>query len=245
MIETIILQDVLMKTLPKTVDSLVLDISPRELNTNFSDGISLIGSVKAIEKMDGMPEASLPLGNTQALLNMLSIMGEGVELNVINDINGTPINLKIKNRDLDANYVLADQSIIRNAKIKKIPDSIKIPISMDTRGHILSANKAIATKHFAILSTTPSTVNLVTNYNKNANSDFVDVKLIEDEEITNKVKRDISLPIYFDYSVVLEVLNANKDLSNCEIGLSGKFLLLCFSDEGIETTYVVTPKTLI
>lgn len=243
---TIELQDVLLKTLPKTVPSLELNMGPKGMDTTFSDGVGVIGRVQFITELPDIESNSLPIGNTQALMNMIGIMGEEIKLKVIKSHQGEPIDLNISNSEMKASFVLADKRMIKPVKIKKIPDTIDFQISKETLKNIQNSNKAVTTKHFAIQKTLNS-IEFIANYNPNVNMDTVSVTLTKDQEVFDKIEKgNYNFPLYFDFPSLLEIINANKDMEFCTIGLHEKMFLIKFTaDDNMETFYILTPKTLI
>ena len=113
------------------------------LQTNFiTDDQNVIGTVNATNLDLGDHE--LGVYATPALVKMLSAVGDDLDVNV-NAVDKTAVSIKIKDKDINMTFMLADLSVIRQVPdLKNTPDwNASIDITNNFTNKFIKANNAI------------------------------------------------------------------------------------------------------
>ena len=103
------------------VNSVVVNSKNKKLKCRFTtDDKSLLGEVQ-LSKID-MEEGKLGIYDTNSLQRILNVMNDNVNIK-IDSINSKAVRMKIKDSNINANFMLADLSVFYSPpQLKKLPD---------------------------------------------------------------------------------------------------------------------------
>ena len=200
------------------------------LETEFiTDDQNVIGSVKA---------SNLDLGNhelgvyaTPQLVKMLSAIGDDLEV-IVNGVDKTAVSMKIKDKDVNMTFMLADLSVIRQVPdLKNTPDwNASIEITKDFTTKFIKAKNALPESENFGLKCTNETVEMIINYSTIN---------------TNRIKFDVSalgstdMPVIcFSSTLFKEILQSNKDATSGKLEVSSAGLArVSFTGKDYSSTY--------
>ena len=200
------------------------------LETEFiTDDQNVIGSVKA---------SNLDLGNhelgvyaTPQLVKMLSAIGDDLEV-IVNGVDKTAVSMKIKDKDVNMTFMLADLSVIRQVPdLKNTPDwNASIEITQDFTTKFIKAKNALPESENFGLKCTNETVEMIINYSTIN---------------TNRIKFDVSalgstdMPVIcFSSTLFKEILQSNKDATSGKLEVSSAGLArVSFTGKDYSSTY--------
>ena len=208
-----------------------------KLETEFiTDDQNVIGNVKA---------NNLDLGNhelgvyaTPQLVKMLSAIGDDLDVTV-NGVDKTAVSMKIKDKDVNMTFMLADLSVIRQVPdLKNTPDwNASIEITKDFTTKFIKAKNALPESENFGLKCTDETVEMIINYSTIN---------------TNRIKFDVTAPnstdmpvICFSSTLFKEILQANKDATSgkLEVSSAGLARVSFTGNEYSSTYYLVQLQT--
>ena len=200
------------------------------LQTNFiTDDQNVIGTVNSTNLDLGDHE--LGVYATPALVKMLSAVGDDVDVNV-NAVDKTAVSIKIKDKDVNMIFMLADLSVIRQVPdLKNTPDwNASIDITTNFTNKFIKANNAIPESENFGIKCSDDTVEMIINYSTIN---------------TNRIKFDVDAPNSTDMSVICfsstlfkEILQANKDATSGKLEVSSAGLArVTFSGKDYSSTY--------
>jgi hypothetical protein len=208
-----------------------------KLETEFiTDDQNVIGNVKA---------NNLDLGNhelgvyaTPQLVKMLSAIGDDLDVTV-NGVDKTAVSMKIKDKDVNMTFMLADLSVIRQVPdLKNTPDwNASIEITKDFTTKFIKAKNALPESENFGLKCTDETVEMIINYSTIN---------------TNRIKFNVTAPgstdmpvICFSSTLFKEILQANKDATSgkLEVSSAGLARVSFTGNEYSSTYYLVQLQT--
>ena len=114
-----------------------------KLETNFiTDDQNVIGNVKG-DSLD-LGDHELGVYATPSLVKMLSAVGDDLDVNV-NAVDKTAVSMKIKDKDVNMTFMLADLSVIRQVPdLKNTPDwNVSIELTNDFINKFIKAKNAL------------------------------------------------------------------------------------------------------
>ena len=207
-----------------------------KLETEFiTDDQNVIGNVKT----------DLELGNhelgvyaTPQLVKMLSAVGDDVDVTV-NAVDKTAVSMKIKDKDINMTFMLADLSVIRQVPdLKNTPDwNITIELTNDFINKFIKAKNALPESE---------------NFGIKCDNEIVDMIINYSTINTNRIKfhwtakGSTDMPITcFSSTLFKEILQANKNFESAELNVSSAGLarVVFKLDKGEATYYLVQLQT--
>jgi len=207
-----------------------------KLETEFiTDDQNVIGNIKA--DLD-LGDHELGVYATPQLVKMLSAIGDDLDVN-INAVDKTAVSMKIKDKDVNMTFMLADLSVIRQVPdLKNTPDwNITIELTNDFINKFIKAKNALPESE---------------NFGVKCNSGEVDVIINYSTINTNRIKFSISsdkssdMPITcFSSTLFKEILQANKNFESAELNVSSAGLakVMFKTAKGESTYYLVQLQT--
>ena len=207
-----------------------------KLETEFiTDDQNVIGNVKT----------DLDLGNhelgvyaTPQLVKMLSAVGDDVDV-TINGVDKTAVSMKIKDKDVNMTFMLADLSVIRQVPdLKNTPDwNITIELTNDFINKFIKAKNALPESENFGVSCSNGIVDMIINYST-----------INTNRIRFSINSDQSndMPVTcFSSTLFKEILQANKNFNSAELNVSSAGLarVVFKSANGESTYYLVQLQT--
>jgi hypothetical protein len=201
-----------------------------KLETEFiTDDQNVIGNVKA---------TNLDLGNhelgvyaTPQLVKMLSAVGDDIDVTV-NGVDKTAVSMKIKDKDINMTFMLADLSVIRQVPdLKNTPDwNVTIKLTNDFINKFIKAKNALPDSE---------------NFGIKCNNEEVEMIINYSTINTNRIKFNWSaegstdIPITcFSSTLFKEILQANKNFESAELNVSSAGLArVVFKLPNAESTY--------
>ena len=201
-----------------------------KLQTNIiTDDQNVIGTVNSTNLDLGDHE--LGVYATPALVKMLSAVGDDLDVNV-NAVDKTAVSIKIKDKDVNMIFMLADLSVIRQVPdLKNTPDwNASIDITTNFTNKFIKANNAIPESE---------------NFGIKCSNDIVEMIVNYSAINTNRIKFDVDAPNSTDMSVICfsstlfkEILQANKDATSGKLEVSSAGLArVTFSGKDYSSTY--------
>ena len=200
-----------------------------KLETEFiTDDQNVIGNVKT----------DLDLGNhelgvyaTPQLVKMLSAVGDDLDV-IVNAVDKTAVSMKIKDKDINMTFMLADLSVIRQVPdLKNTPDwNITIELTNDFINKFIKAKNALPESENFGVSCSDGVVDMIINYST-----------INTNRIKFNVNSDKSndMPVTcFSSTLFKEILQANKNFESAELNVSSAGLArVVFKLANAESTY--------
>ena len=201
-----------------------------KLETEFiTDDQNVIGNVKA-NNLD-LGDHELGVYATPQLVKMLSAIGDDLNVNV-NAVDKTAVSMKIKDKDINMTFMLADLSVIRQVPdLKNTPDwNASIEITKDFTTKFIKAKNALPESENFGIKCSDETVEMIINYSTIN---------------TNRIKFDVTAPnstdmpvICFSSTLFKEILQANKDATSGKLEVSSAGLArVTFSGKDYSSTY--------
>lgn len=186
------------------------------LSTSFiSDDKSVLGNVKMTE-FEGT-DANFGVYDTTKFTKMLGVLGDDVTLS-INDIDGKPVSLKLKDGSTSVNYMLADLSVIPNVPgLKKLPEfDVEIKLDSAFVSKFIKAKGALNDEsNFTFIYEDGQGKIVLGHSNINTNRITIDV----DSDCNNDIK-----PISFSATYLKEILVANREATDATLKISSQGL---------------------
>jgi hypothetical protein len=227
-------------SLSNLIESVKWDSVDNKLITNFiSDDKSVLGKVT----YDGFSFENSEIGvyDTSKLAKILSVMDDEVELS-LNKSGDTPVSIRIKDSKSNANYVLADISVIPKAPtLKKLPDwDISIQFDQDMISRFIRAKGALPEADnftiFANSSTNDFKISI--GHSDNTNTNKIDIK------VAGTAFNDFgSKSISFSAVYLKEIFTANRDAKDAVLNLSFDGLShISFLIDEFTSEYYLTEK---
>jgi len=207
-----------------------------KLETEFiTDDQNVIGNVKT--DLD-LGDHELGVYATPQLVKMLSAVGDDVDVTV-NGIDKTAVSMKIKDKDVNMTFMLADLSVIRQVPdLKNTPDwNITIELTNDFINKFIKAKNALPESE---------------NFGITCSSGLVDMIINYSTINTNRIKFSINsedssdIPVTcFSSTLFKEILQANKNFESAELNVSSAGLArVAFKlAKGEATYYLVQLQT--
>tara|TARA_R110000796_G_scaffold84697_1_gene184387 strand:- start:516 stop:1229 length:714 start_codon:yes stop_codon:yes gene_type:complete len=200
-----------------------------KLHTEFiTDDQNVIGTVNA--NLD-LGEHQLGVYATPSLVKMLSAVGDDLDVKV-NGVGKTAVSMKIKDKDVNMIFMLADLSVIRQVPdLKNTPDwNASIEISKDFTNKFIKAKNALPESENFGIKCSNETVEMIINYSTIN---------------TNRIKFDVAAPSSTDMSVICfsstlfkEILQSNKDAESGKLEVSSAGLArVSFTGKDYSSTY--------
>ena len=200
-----------------------------KLFTEFiTDDQNVIGSVET--NLD-LGEHELGVYATPSLVKMLSAIGDDLEVSV-NAVSKTAVSMKIKDKDINMTFMLADLSVIRQVPdLKNTPDwNASIDITSNFTTKFIKAKNALPESENFGIKCTNETVEMIINYSTIN---------------TNRIKFDIESPdskdmpvICFSSTLFKEILQSNKDATSGKLEVSSAGLArVSFTGKDYSSTY--------
>jgi len=200
-----------------------------KLHTEFiTDDQNVIGTVNA--NLD-LGEHQLGVYATPSLVKMLSAVGDDLDVKV-NGVGKTAVSMKIKDKDVNMIFMLADLSVIRQVPdLKNTPDwNASIEISKDFTNKFIKAKNALPESENFGIKCSNKTVEMIINYSTIN---------------TNRIKFDVAAPSSTDMSVICfsstlfkEILQSNKDAESGKLEVSSAGLArVSFTGKDYSSTY--------
>ena len=207
-----------------------------KLETEFiTDDQNVIGNVKT----------DLDLGNhelgvyaTPQLVKMLSAVGDDLDV-IVNAVDKTAVSMKIKDKDINMTFMLADLSVIRQVPdLKNTPDwNVTIELTNDFINKFIKAKNALPESENFGVSCSNGIVDMIINYST-----------INTNRIRFSINSDQSndMPVTcFSSTLFKEILQANKNFNSAELNVSSAGLarVVFKSANGESTYYLVQLQT--
>ena len=200
-----------------------------KLETEFiTDDQNVIGNVQI--NLD-LGDHELGVYATPQLVKMLSAVGDDLDVTV-NGIDKTAVSMKIKDKDVNMTFMLADLSVIRQVPdLKNTPDwNASIEITNDFTNKFIKAKNAL-----------PESKNFGMRCNNNVVEMIINYSTIN----TNRIKFDVTAPnstdmpvICFSSTLFKEILQANKDATSGKLEISSAGLArVSFTGKDYSSTY--------
>ena len=207
-----------------------------KLETEFiTDDQNVIGNVKT--DLD-LGDHELGVYATPQLVKMLSAVGDDVDVN-INAIDKTSVSMKIKDKDVNMTFMLADLSVIRQVPdLKNTPDwNVTLELTNDFINKFIKAKNALPESE---------------NFGIKCNNGIVEMIINYSTINTNRIKfnwnadgsTDIPV-ICFSSTLFKEILQANKNFEHAELNVSSAGLarVVFKLAKGEATYYLVQLQT--
>ena len=200
-----------------------------KLHTEFiTDDQNVIGSIEA--NLD-LGEHELGVYATPSLVKMLSAIGDELDVN-INAVGKTAVSMKIKDKDVNMTFMLADLSVIRQVPdLKNTPDwNASIDITSNFTTKFIKAKNALPESE---------------NFGIKCSNEIVDVIINYSTINTNRIKFEIEslnskdMPIIcFSSTLFKEILQSNKDATSGKLEVSSAGLArVSFTGKDYSSTY--------
>jgi len=200
------------------------------LQTSFiTDDQNVIGNVNATNIDLGDHE--LGVYATPSLVKMLSAVGDDLTVSV-NGVDKTAVSMKIKDKDVNMTFMLADLSVIRQVPdLKNTPDwNASIDITKDFTTKFIKAKNALPESENFGIQCDSNVVKMIINYSTIN---------------TNRIKFEVESPgstdmpvICFSSTLFKEILQANKDATSGKLEVSSAGLArVTFSGKDYSSTY--------
>ena len=200
-----------------------------KLETEFiTDDQNVIGNIKT--DLD-LGDHELGVYATPQLVKMLSAIGDDLDVN-INAVDKTAVSMKIKDKDVNMTFMLADLSVIRQVPdLKNTPDwNITIELTNDFINKFIKAKNALPDSENFGVTCTSGQVDMIINYST-----------INTNRIKFSVNSDKSgdMPVTcFSSTLFKEILQANKNFESAELNVSSAGLArVTFKSPKSESTY--------
>jgi hypothetical protein len=200
-----------------------------KLETEFiTDDQNVIGNIKT--DLD-LGDHELGVYATPQLVKMLSAVGDDLDVTV-NGIDKTAVSMKIKDKDVNMTFMLADLSVIRQVPdLKNTPDwNITIELTNDFINKFIKAKNALPDSENFGVTCTSGQVDMIINYST-----------INTNRIKFSVNSDKSgdMPVTcFSSTLFKEILQANKNFESAELNVSSAGLArVTFKSPKSESTY--------
>jgi hypothetical protein len=190
---------------------------------------TLIGSVKL--KDSDIPDSRLGIYDTSRLSQMLGGLSEDFDMD-INEQNGKPVAIQMKDKTFKMKFVPADVDIIpKAAKIKQLPEfEMRIKLDDEFIDSYIKATKAVSEPVTAFEGDSDITVTIGYSDTTNINNVKFQVENKADES-------NDSFIATFNTDFLKDVLTANKGLPGV-MDISSKGLSrLMFKNEDFDNTY--------
>ena len=207
------------------------------LQTSFiTDDQNVIGTVNATNLDLGDHE--LGVYATPQLVKMLSAIGDDLNVNV-NAVDKTAVSMKIKDKDVNMTFMLADLSVIRQVPdLKNTPDwNITIELTNDFINKFIKAKNALPESENFGVSSSSGTVDMIINYST-INTNRIKFSIDSD--------KSSDMPITcFSSTLFKEILQANKTFEYAELNVSSAGLarVVFKLAKGEATYYLVQLQT--
>ena len=200
------------------------------LETEFiTDDQNVIGNVKA-NNLD-LGDHELGVYATPQLVKMLSAVGDDLNVNV-NAVDKTAVSMKIKDKDVNMTFMLADLSVIRQVPdLKNTPDwNASIEITKDFTNKFIKAKNALPESE---------------NFGMQCNNNVVEMIINYSTINTNRIKFNVESPgstdmpvICFSSTLFKEILQTNKDATSGKLEVSSAGLArVSFTGKDYSSTY--------
>jgi hypothetical protein len=200
-----------------------------KLETEFiTDDQNVIGNVQM--NLD-LGDHELGVYATPQLVKMLSAVGDDLDVTV-NGVDKTAVSMKIKDKDINMTFMLADLSVIRQVPdLKNTPDwNASIEITKDFTTKFIKAKNALPESENFGIKCSDETVEMIINYSTIN---------------TNRIKFDVTAPnstdmpvICFSSTLFKEILQANKDATSGKLEISSAGLArVSFTGKDYSSTY--------
>ena len=212
------------------VESVKWESKDGSLNTSFiSDDKSVLGSV-SMKEFDGS-NATFGIYDTTKLTKMLSVLDNDIQFS-LQDIDGKPVSIKVKDSSGMAMYMLADLSVIPNVPdLKQLPE-FNVEIKLDTTfiNKFIKAKGALADENnFTFLCKDGKGQIVLGHSNINTNRISIDVDCNCDGDIQ---------PISFSATYLKEILVANREATDATLKISSQGLAhIHFEIDNYESNY--------
>ena len=200
-----------------------------QLKTEFiTDDQNVIGNVKT--NLD-LGDHELGVYATPALVKMLSAVGSDLDVN-INAVDKTAVSMKIKDKDINMTFMLADLSVIRQVPdLKNTPDwNVSIELTNDFINKFIKAKNALPESENFGVKCDNETVEMIINYST-INTNRI--------KFNWNAEGSTDMPITcFSSSLLKEILQANKNFETAELNVSSAGLArVIFKSATHEATY--------
>jgi hypothetical protein len=200
-----------------------------KLETEFiTDDQNVIGNVQM--NLD-LGDHELGVYATPQLVKMLSAVGDDLDVTV-NGVDKTAVSMKIKDKDINMTFMLADLSVIRQVPdLKNTPDwNASIEITKDFTTKFIKAKNALPESE---------------NFGIKCNNNLVEMIINYSTINTNRIKFDVESPDSTDMAVTCfsstlfkEILQSNKDATSGKLEVSSAGLArVSFTGKDYSSTY--------
>jgi hypothetical protein len=182
-----------------------------KLETEFiTDDQNVIGNIKT--ELD-LGDHELGVYATPQLVKMLSAVGDDVDVN-INSVDKTSVSMKIKDKDVNMTFMLADLSVIRQVPdLKNTPDwNVTIELTNDFINKFIKAKNALPESENFGIKCDSGVVDMIINYST-INTNRIKFTVNSDKST------DIPV-ICFSSTLFKEILQANKNFESAELNVS-------------------------
>ena len=183
-----------------------------KLETEFiTDDQNVIGNIKT--DLD-LGDHELGVYATPQLVKMLSAIGDDLTVNV-NAVDKTAVSMKIKDKDINMTFMLADLSVIRQVPdLKNTPDwNATIKLDDTFINKFIKAKNALPESENFGIKCSSNTVEIIMNYSS------INTNRIKFGHNTSYESKDMSV-ICFSSSLLKEILLANKGFESGQISIS-------------------------
>jgi hypothetical protein len=221
------------------IESVKVESNEKEnkLETSFiSEEKHVLGVVTLNDSNFG--DCELGVYNTAKLKQLLGVLGSEIEVEPV-ERNDKHISLKFSDKNMTAQFMLADLSVIPKVpKMKKLPDwDIVLHLDKDFIARFIKAKNALKEVNtFTLLMGSKSKkLDMVIGYSS-INSDRVSLDISPE-----KGKDTVKDPISFSAKYFKEILSVNSDATEAVLNVSTQGLAhISFSSDDYESSYFLT-----
>jgi hypothetical protein len=212
------------------VESVKWESKGGSLTTSFiSDDKSVLGNV-TMKEFDGT-DAQYGIYDTTKLTKMLSVLDNDIQFS-LQDIDGKPVSIKVKDSSGMAMYMLADLSVIPNVPdLKQLPPfNVEIKLDSNFINKFIKAKGALAEENNFTFMCKDGKGQIILGYsNINTNRISIDVECTCDGDIK---------PISFSATYLKEILVANREATDATLKISSQGLShIHFEIDNYESNY--------
>ena len=207
-----------------------------KLETEFiTDDQNVIGNVKTDLELG---DHNLGVYATPQLVKMLSAVGDDLNV-IVNAVDKTAVSMKIKDKDIDMTFMLADLSVIRQVPdLKNTPDwNVTIELTNDFINKFIKAKNALPESENFGIKCSNEMVEMIINYST-INTNRI--------KFNWKAEGSTDIPVTcFSSTLFKEILQANKNFESAELNVSSAGLarVIFKLDKGEATYYLVQLQT--
>ena len=213
------------------VESVKWESKDGSLTTSFiSDDKSVLGNV-TMKEFDGA-DSSFGIYDTTKLTKMLSVLDNDIQFS-LQDIDGKPVSIKVKDSSGMAMYMLADLSVIPNVPdLKQLPPfDVEIKLDSNFISKFIKARGALDENNFTFTCKDGEGPGQIILGYSNINTNRISIDV--DCTCSGPVE-----PISFSATYLKEILVANREATDATLKISSQGLShIHFEIDNYESNY--------